>query len=475
MVISTPLYNKLREYIASNPLCFHTPGHKMGKGIPQNYLKDLAMLDITEIHGTDNLQYPSGVIKEAQERAAGAFGAEHTFFLVNGSTVGIISMIAAVCKPGDKLIVSRDCHKSVINAMMLAGVRPVYVSTDYDNIFGIPTALRVKDLREVIKKNADAVGVFITRPNYYGICADIGAIKEIIVKYNMLLIVDEAHGAHLSFNSKLPISAMQAGADICVQSAHKTLPAFTQSAYLHVKSNKIDIERLKFYLNMFQTTSPSYILMAFLDIAREIMEYQGKTLIEELLDNIKELSDNLMRNNIIFFDETRLCEGSFDKTRIVINCSSMGFTGYAAHAVLRDRYNIQVEMADYNNIVCISTVADNKMDLLILAEALKDIKLRNGIKEKIIPVGLNYVKLPVDVPAVSLNELMSKKIKKISLKQSAGQVSSSIVTPYPPGIPFILPGEIITQEVVENLLNIISAGGVVNGLSDSMEVKVLER
>src|SRR3989339_18069 len=229
-----PIYNAVTHYYKTNPTVFHMPGHKLGKGIEKEFLKNLFKLDITEIYGTDNLNYPSGMIKEAEELASKAFGASRTFFLVNGSTVGIHAMIMTICKEKDKLIVSRDCHKSVINGMLLCGVTPIYVIPEFDEEFGIFTYIDPKKIQHLLIENQDAVGVLITRPNYYGVCSNIDEIARIVHKYNKILAIDEAHGSHLKFLEKLPKCAMNGNADICVQSAHKTLLAFTQGAYLHI-------------------------------------------------------------------------------------------------------------------------------------------------------------------------------------------------------------------------------------------------
>jgi arginine decarboxylase len=210
------------------------PGHKLGSGIPEEFLSQLEKLDLTEIPGLDDLHNPSGVVCEAQELAAGAFGAEKSYFLVNGSTVGLHAAISAVCRPGQRLIAGRDSHSAVINGMLLAGVRPYYFMPEYSDSFGICTGITPREVERALSENTDAEAVLITRPNYYGVCCDIEEIAKIVHSRNKILIVDEAHGPHLVFNKRLPMCALEAGADICIQSAHKTLPAFTQGAYLHM-------------------------------------------------------------------------------------------------------------------------------------------------------------------------------------------------------------------------------------------------
>lgn len=449
------------------------PGHKLGRGIPADFLEPLQLLDVTEIPGTDNLHFPKEAIREAQELAAKAFGARRTFFLVNGSTCGIHAMIMTVCKPGDKLIAARDCHKSVIGGMMLAGVDPVYIKTGFNREFGISTSISPSDVERALADNPDAKGVFITRPNYYGICPDIEKIAAIVHSHNKVLLVDEAHGSHLKFSASLPSCAMDAGADICVQSAHKTLPAFTQSAYLHVGSDAIDVDKLGFNLAMLQTSSPSYILMAFLDIARAIMEQDGEGNLENLLEGIDLLGarlEKLDRSSLL--KEIHLTDRRLDRTRIVIKTSGMGLTGFEVEKHLRDSFGIQVEMSDFNNIVCIATVADSVGDLLKLSDALYGITKSFNNKAPLADINIMDTKIPVQ--AISLKDALHLKERDILLKDAAGKISLGILTPYPPGIPIVCPGEVITDDMVEYILNIANSGGNVTGLSENGSIKVAE-
>ncbi|HHW47801.1 MAG TPA: aminotransferase class I/II-fold pyridoxal phosphate-dependent enzyme [Clostridiaceae bacterium] len=471
--LNAPLYQSVRKYAASKPVPFHMPGHKLGRGLPDDVGRELLSLDVTEIPGMDNLHAPEGVIREAQELAAKAFGADKTYFLVNGSSSGIHAMIMALCKPGDKLIVSRDCHKSVIAAMILAGVRPVYVLPEFNSDFAISETVDVLKLTKAIELNPDAAGVLITRPNYYGICSDVERIAKVVHSRNMVLMVDEAHGAHLGFSSCLPKSAMEAGADICVQSAHKTLPALTQGAYLHVKSRKVDIDRLEFFLDLLQTTSPSYIIMSMLDIARCIMDEKGAGLLKKLLAGINSLETLIDEcPGMRLLKEKDIRGGSLDKTRMVINLKEFGRTGYETEKILRDTYNIQVEMSDFYNIVCITTVADEAAELESLGISLADLSASFRKKE---PLPDKYAKkMQLPEQAMELKDIKNAKCTKLPLSKAAGRISRSIVTPYPPGIPLVCPGEIIMEETVEYVYNIIEFGGKVNGLSGNMEVLVVD-
>lgn len=469
---NAPLYNALKEYTASGIVPFHMPGHKLGKGMPEEFLKNPAAMDITEIPGTDNLHHPTGVIKQAQELAAEAFGSDRTFFLVNGSTCGIYAIISAICKPGDSLIVARDSHKSVINGMLLAGVRPVYIMPEYDSRFGITTSITVESLEQALLTNPGASGVLLTRPNYYGICCDLDKIAAIVHSYNKILAVDEAHGSHFRFNDALPVCAMDAGADICVQSAHKTLPAFTQAAYLHVKSDRIDMEKLEYYLSVHQTSSPSYMIMASLDITREIMQKEGSKLLKRLIDSIEKNKADIFDEDFTFIDAKTIIKYSTDSSRIVINTGKLGITGYKADDDLRRIYNLQVEMSDLSNIVCIATIADTDETIAYLFSCLKNLaRLHSGDHHQT-PV---YLKNSYYTPEqqIEFYEVMQAKSEWVVLEQAAGRISKGIIAPYPPGIPIICPGEAISTSVIAQIKDIVHAGGKVNGLNNNLEINVI--
>ncbi|MGE4282571.1 MAG: aminotransferase class I/II-fold pyridoxal phosphate-dependent enzyme, partial [Clostridia bacterium] len=245
MNYNTPLYDALKAYSKKNMIPFHMPGHKLGAGFPEQFRDSFLDIDLTELPDTDDLHAPEGPIEEAQKLAAEAFGARQTFFLVNGSTCGIQTMIAGVCNPGDILIVDRNCHLSVIHSLILCGVIPQYIYPEYISDLDFIGGINPHEVEEALKKHPDAKGVFITCPTYHGICSDIKTIADIVHRYDKMLLVDEAHGAHFCFHPSLPQGALHAGADICVQSAHKTLPALTQSALLHVNSFNIDLQRIK--------------------------------------------------------------------------------------------------------------------------------------------------------------------------------------------------------------------------------------
>ncbi|NJD03209.1 MAG: aminotransferase class I/II-fold pyridoxal phosphate-dependent enzyme [Ruminiclostridium sp.] len=470
---NTPLYNTLKEYYAKGTVPFHMPGHKLGKGLPEEFPRVLAFLDVTEIPGMDNLHHPTGVIKQAQELAAQAFGSDKTFFLVNGSTCGVYAMVSMMCKPGDTLIIARDCHKSVINGMLMAGVKPVYIMPEYDSRFGISTAITAESVEEKLLANPNAAGVLLTRPNYYGICCDVEKIAAVVHSHNKILAVDEAHGSHFRFNNKFPLCAMDAGADICVQSAHKTLPALTQGAYLHVKSERIDMERLEYYLSVYQTSSPSYIIMASLDAARGIMQKEGNVLLSRLVDSIEKSKAAFLKNDaFILIDDNTIAQFRTDPARIVINTENIGITGYESEIELRRTYNLQVEMSDLFNIVCIATIADTPETISYLFECMERLGASHSGHHNHM---YGYLKQSIYRHDQQLEycDIMQSKSEWVGLDKAAGRISKGIIAPYPPGIPVVCPGEVIFPAVLEHICGIIQAGGSIDGLKDKLEINVI--
>jgi len=486
--LNTPVYNALKAYADSGTVPFHMPGHKSGRGIPDIYLSEIEKLDLTEIPGTDNLHAPTGAIKEAQELAAAAFGAKESFILVNGSTVGIHTAISAVCKRGQRLIIGRDCHRAAINGMLLAGAIPVYIIPEYSAQFGIHTGVTPSAVEKALRDAPDAAGVFITRPNYYGVCCDIGEIAKIVHQYKKILIVDEAHGSHFTFNRRLPVCALEAGADLCIQSAHKTLPAFTQGAWLHIGSDRVDRERVSYYLDLYQTTSPSYVTMAFLDISRALMQKFGKAMLDELLDTIESYSGMPGRswdnNKVRLLGRLDVPGFEHDGTRITVNVSDSGMTGYAAEKLLREKYHIQVEMSDLKNIVCIATVADGKESIEYLFSALSKL---SGLSVSVRPerekpdafpgAGFaeltDFRKLALPERVMAPAEILDAQVYRIPLEEAEGKTSGGIISPYPPGIALLCPGERFSREIIEYLKEITACGGAVHGIGEDGTVAVL--
>jgi arginine decarboxylase len=488
---NTPVYNALKSYTDSGAVPFHMPGHKLGCGIPDEFLSEIVKLDLTEIPGTDDLHKPESVLKEAHELAAAAFGARRSYFVVNGSTGGLHAAIAAVCKPGQRLITGRDSHSSVINGMLIAGVYPYYIMPEFSESFGISAGISPDSVERALDAVPDAAGVLITRPNYYGVCSDVEKIARIVHSHGKVLIVDEAHGSHLAFSKRLPISSLEAGADICVQSAHKTLPAFTQGAYLHVGTDRVDTERLEYFLDIYQTTSPSFILMAFLDIARAVMQRYGDELLDRLIDSIAANACRFTDREIMLLDKTDIAVFDHDITRVAANVSQLGITGYEAEKVLRMRYNIQAEMSDLSNIIFICTVSDSPERIDLLFSALdclnRDLAGNGGIKNRCSTGSAG--RRNTSVHGQKIAELMSKQAElmndpdprhimnsdteRVKLENAAGRISKCTISVYPPGTALVCPGETISGEMVTYLKEVIGAGSAVHGVAGDGTAAVL--
>jgi len=477
---NAPLVKALMEYARQDTIRFHMPGHKGGKAFPEVFLDNLAALDVTEIPGMDNLYCPTGVIAQAQALAAQAFGAHHTFFMVNGSTAGIQAMIMAACKPGDKLIVPRNSHKSVWSAMILADVRPVYIQPQYDRHNFMVTQISVRDVQRALDENPDAVGVLVVHPNYYGMCSHLKRIERVVHGRGKLLLVDEAHGAHFIFHPDLPPSAGELGADMWVQSAHKTLPALTQGAYLHVKGPRVDAKRVAQVVAMLQTSSPSYLIMAALDWARALMEAEGRALIGGLIQQIHHAGEQL-GSRVGLLNTADYATGeeveALDPTRLVVDVRPLGITGYLAERLLRD-VGVQVEMSDIYRLVLICSVADDGASFSALLERFKNLAdgllERHGIKPC---AGYNKMSISREIPRqmMSPREAFYSIIENIPIKESIGRICAGVIGAYPPGIPRFCPGELIDKEGIDELLDIQQCGGTLFGLVNGNLVPVVSK
>ncbi|EOD01056.1 aminotransferase class I/II-fold pyridoxal phosphate-dependent enzyme [Caldisalinibacter kiritimatiensis] len=453
--MNTPIINGLKKYINENNIRFHMPGHK-----GENALLDLGKLipeiDVTEVSGTDNLHNPTSIIHKSQQLAKETFEAKATFYSINGTTAGIYSAIMSVTKPGDKILIQRNSHRSVYNAAILGNLKTTYIYPNYRKEDKVATGINPEDVENALKTDSDIKAVVITYPSYYGICSDIKEISKIVHKYNKILIVDEAHGAHLKFSDRLPISALEAGADIVIQSTHKTLPAFTQSSMVHVGTERVDIERLKTMLSIYQTTSPSYILMASLDLARAYMETEGKQRLDNLIDNIEKWTTYLKEiKGVNIFDKNNIADDNFydfDKTKIMIDLTDINITGKHLETILREDYKIQLEMADNYYGVALTTVLDQEENIEKLAKAIEDISKKEKYREsKIYDISIKSIKPEINL---SLYDAFNKDTEIEYLQKSVGRISGSFIIPYPPGIPILCHGEIITEEIIDYIENL---------------------
>ena len=460
--MGTPLVDMLKAYQEGHPLPFHMPGHILGRGL-SNELKRAGSLDITEIPGSDCLHAPTGAIKEAQELAAKCFGAGFTLFLVNGSTAGIQTMIKAVVKPGGKLIVGRDSHRSVINALALFGGEPVFVMPSIDEESDLPWGVTAEAIERAILDHENVQGVLLTRPSYYGAAASLEEIRKVTRRHGLPLLVDEAHGAHFGFHRELPPTALEQGADLCVQSLHKTLPALTQTALLHGQKDLELWSKVESAASMLQSTSPSYLLMASIDSARNLMENEGEALYDRLLSIIKDFDRSLETRTRV----KRLAlkhEGLVqDFSRIVLSFEQTRLSGYEAEELLRTRYGIVAEMADLIHVVLIATPFHSREDFDRLIHALQmlsqEFKGENNRRA---------VKWPMHLPekVLTLGSALSFSGHEVPIKEALNKICGGLVVPYPPGIPLLNPGERITGEILDYIEAVISQGCRVHGCND---------
>mgnify|MGYP003372752404 CR=1 FL=1 len=456
------IINELSEIVDKDLISFHVPGHKLGKIYDRlgytPILEKMYKMDTTEIIGTDNLHLPEGIIRKSQQRASEAFKSDYTYYLINGTTCGIQASIMAICYPKDKLIVNRDCHQSVINGCILGDIKPVYINSNINKENNIINGVNINEVINVINSNLDAKAILLTYPTYYGCTYDLKTICDYAHNKNMVVIIDEAHGAHLGLSDELPQTALEQGADIVIQSTHKTLPSFTQSSMIHTKGSRVDNNRLEVNLRMIQSSSPSYTLMASLELAVDIYINSGKELMNELLFNIYKFKDNIKSKIPINI------YNDYDKTKIFIESKKLGLTGYKLEEVLRYKYNIQVELSNYYGILLICTIGNISKDFDILEKALIDIY--NKCNDEIYIEEIIY---PKDIPiqALTPREAFYKPKKSVKIYESVGKISGEYIIPYPPGISLLSPGEIISKDIIDYMLYCSKKGMSVNGIKDS--------
>ncbi|NNV07056.1 aminotransferase class I/II-fold pyridoxal phosphate-dependent enzyme [Geobacillus sp. C56-T2] len=437
----TPLYDALMHHWTQRPVSFHVPGHKYGtvfaKQAKTMFLPLLA-LDATEIAGLDDLHHPESVIAEAQALAAELYGARETFFLVNGSTAGNLAMIAAVCREkGQKVIVQRNCHKSIMHALQLMGATPVLLSPEVDSHVRVASHVRTDLIKEALALHSDAVALVLTNPNYYGMAVDLTEIVRLAHDRGIPVLVDEAHGAHFVAGCPFPKPALACGADIVVQSAHKTLPAMTMGAFLHVNSEQVDIERLKYFLQLFQSSSPSYPIMASLDLARNYVAELTKDDVAAIVAEVEELKaviDDIDGVAVVSSQQSGV-QTDLLKVTVQTRCR---LTGYELQQQL-ERQGVFAELADPFNVLLVCPLAATGR----LREAAE--RMRRAWRQ--LPTGEEPTFgsfMLSDSPlssVVSYEKLRHARKKAVSLEEAEGCVAAETVIPYPPGVPLIWIGE----------------------------------
>lgn len=460
--MSKSLLKELIKFRKKEKISMHIPGHKSGRGLGACFKKNAFDIDLTELSGTDNLQNPEGILKDAQENCAKIFGAEETLFLTGGSSLGLRALVLGCVPRGGKLLVDRCCHKSVISAISLGGIEPIFLEPDFDDDLGLYLGVSRGEVERRLSKNPDVCGAIITSPNYYGICSEVSGIAEILHKNNKFLIVDEAHGAHFVFEEELlPPTALALGADACVQSAHKTLPALGQSSYLHIGRNAaIDRERLIRTLRLIQTTSPSYMLMASLDEAAEYMNGAGRRKISALIKEISRLKDKVTEKTKLRFADSDFVKRPQDVTRIVVDFSSLNISGKEAENILAEEFSIYAEMADNRYVVFIPSVATTKNEIKKLGKVLCEISSRVFEDNKI----QKNIKLPeVDI-RIAPGDAIDKAFEVVDVKEALGRISAGVVSACPPGAAVLVPGQRIDTTAVDFIIK--------NQVADKIDVVI---
>lgn len=422
--------------------------------------------DLPELPDLDNLFAPTGVIQQAQELAAAAFGAEQTWFLANGSTCGIEAAILAVCHPGEKVILPRNVHQSAIAALILSGAVPVFVQPDYDPNWDLAHPPSPEAIAQALNQHPDAKAVFVVSPTYYGVCADLGAIAQLAHRYHMPLLVDEAHGAHLAFHPDLPPSALSRGADLAVQSTHKTLGAMTQAAMLHVQGNRIDRDRIRQALQLVQSTSPSFVLLASLDAARHQMATQGHEPLTRTLELAAIARTQLGQiPGLSVLEEVHL--NSFagavwlDRTRLTVNVTGLGITGFEADERLHE-LGVIAELPSLRHLTFIISIGNTEPDIKQLVQGFATLSHSEGKLSHLPTVAL----LPPTQACISPRNAFFATTETVAIAHAVNRISAELVCPYPPGIPVLVPGEEITSGAIAYLQQILEAGGWITGCTD---------
>ncbi|MBQ7066314.1 MAG: aminotransferase class V-fold PLP-dependent enzyme [Lachnospiraceae bacterium] len=464
-----PIYDALDRFRKMRVVPFDVPGHKRGRGNPDlvRLLGEQCVgIDVNSMKPLDNLCHPVSVIRAAEKLAAEAFGAEDAFLMVGGTTSSVQSMVLTVCKRGDKIILPRNVHRSVINALVLCGAKPVYVNPEVNQRLGISLGMELSQVEQAIIDNPDAVAVLVNNPTYYGICSDLCSIVKLAHSHGMKVLADEAHGTHLYFGENLPISAMKAGADMAAVSMHKSGGSLTQSSFLLIGPG-INAGYARQIINLTQTTSGSYLLLSSLDISRRNLALRGKEEYARVVELAEYARAEINQIGDYYAYSRELINGSsiydFDVTKLSVNTLDVGLAGIEVYDILRDEYDIQIEFGDFGNILAYISVGDRKQDIERLVSALAEVKRRYK-KDKTGLLTQEYIEPMVEVTP---QEAFYAEKESIAIKDSVGRICSEFVMCYPPGIPIIAPGERITEKIVEYIYYAKKKGCSMTGPEDA--------
>jgi arginine/lysine/ornithine decarboxylase len=449
-----PLLDALIKYSNDDITHFDVPGHKKRNSpeIVSTFGEKVLKMDANSTPELDMLGHPTGVILEAENLLADAYGASSAFMLVNGSTSGVQYMIMTVCKPKDKIIMPRNVHKSAINALIMSGAQPVFVQPETDMNFGIMNGVKYESVRKAIHENPDAKAVFLINPTYFGAASDLKAIVKLAHRHGMAVLVDESHGAHFPFHPDFPQNAMAAGADMATLSLHKTGGSLTQSSVLLLNDRLYSRAQVRTVINLFQTTSASYLLMASIDLARRKLALHGKDIFEKLLADVKAAKERISKIPLIDVLSRSYIDGGgvfdYDETKIVVRVNDLGLTGFEVYSILKRDYNIQAELAETYVVLFVASIGDDESTLKKLTDALSDISKRFSGRK---PFRVEMRSMMVEPKTVICpREAYYAKKREIMLSDAAGEICGESIMIYPPGIPLAIPGERLTDEIIDH-------------------------
>jgi len=469
-----PIYDALQRFKQMRVVPFDVPGHKHGRGNPEltEFLGEKCVsVDVNSMKPLDNLVHPVSVIKEAEELAAEAFHAAHAFFMVNGTTSAVQAMVLSACKKGDKIIMPRNVHRSVINALVLCGAEPVYVNPDVNIDLGISLGMSLKQVEKAITENPDAVAVFVNNPTYYGVCSDLRSIVKLAHAHGMLVLVDEAHGTHFYFGKNMPITAMDAEADMAAVSMHKSGGSLTQSSLLLIGS-AMNEGYVRQIINLTQTTSGSYLLLSSLDISRRNLALRGEEIFEHVSELAQYARDEINAIDGFYAFSKEIINGDsvfdFDVTKLSIHTLDVGLAGVEVYDILRDEYDIQIEFGDIGNILAYISLGDRKRDIERLVGALSEIR-RLYQRDKAGMLTQEYISPQV---VTTPQYAFYAEKESLPLDETEGRVCSEFVMCYPPGIPILAPGERVTKDILRYIKYAKEKGCSLTGPED-IEIKRL--
>jgi len=471
------LYDQLRDYAKSDYYPFHMPGHKRRLGEFMNPIET----DITEIEGFDNLHHAEGILKEAQERAAAVYGSEKTYFLVNGSTAGILGAVSACTSIGGKILMARNCHKAVYHSVLIRELDAVYIYPQQEQGIGLNCGLSPEKIREMLITAPDIQAVIITSPSYDGVVSDVEKIADICHTYQKPLIVDEAHGAHFGFHPYFPKNSIGKGADIVIHSLHKTLPAFTQTGLIHLNGSLVDQAVLERYLGIYQTSSPSYLLMAGVDQCIRMLEESGDRLFGEFVENLEQFRRKTGELQMVGLAGKEELSGEkdvadLDLSKLILYIKNGSMSGNELYEELLEGYHLQLEMAAGDYALALTSIGDTREGFDRLYQALEEIDRRLLAKDPVQLEKRSYAGID-NQTEMPICRAVERKMERILLENATGRIAGEFVYLYPPGIPLIVPGEKISGEFVENVLQYREKGFSLQGMKDysGKYLEVLER